>query len=310
MKSRYFRISVNASCNLACAFCHNEGQGTISRRDRRGLPVDSIVWVSRIAREEGFEKFKLTGGEPTLRPDLCELVRRLRAEGIDELSMITNGIRLAKLARPLREAGLPRINVSLHTLDEARFCRDFGGEPSQLRRIVAGIDRAIAEGYREMKINLVYGGPHPTEDLRRVLDFAAQRDLVLVLLPELPFGTSLDLEAASLRSLYRLLGRWGIRSERMIEDREGIRKRLILLEGGARVLLRDDELGEKLPYSACLRCFRRSECREGIFPVRLHADGTLHPCLADGLPATPLAEAIERRDASAVRRAMQRITHP
>lgn len=304
-RSRYFRISVTDTCNMSCAFCHNEGQGQIRKGAVRGLDVASIVWIAHIAMEEGFRKFKLTGGEPLLRTDICDIVRGLREAGVEELSIITNGTLLDRLAVPLRRAGLGRVNVSLHSLDPFRLTSEFGGTAVQLRKVVDGIDAAMAAGFDDMKINFVYGGPHPDRDLGDILSFVAERGLTLVLLPELPFGAAVSSEFVSLERLHVLLKARGIEKENQIVDAEGLRKRLIVLRNGARVVLRVDELGERRPYAACGACRSLPACREGIFPVRLTAIGALRPCLNDGIPETPLTDAIRRRDAQIVREAMQ-----
>ncbi len=143
-RSRYFRISVTDCCNMTCAFCHNEGQGPVGKGVAAALDVESIAWVAEIAFDEGFRKFKLTGGEPLIRPDICEVVSALRAVGIQDLSIITNGSLLARMASPLRDAGLGRVNVSLHSLDPYRFQSEFGSGPSLVQKIVTGIDAAIS----------------------------------------------------------------------------------------------------------------------------------------------------------------------
>jgi cyclic pyranopterin phosphate synthase len=114
------RISVTDRCNFRCVYCMpEEGMQWLDRKTI--LSFDEIERVSRIAVDLGIEEIRLTGGEPTLRPRLPELVERLSRLPLRSLSLTTNGFLLSRLARPLAEAGLKRINVSLDTLQHDRF---------------------------------------------------------------------------------------------------------------------------------------------------------------------------------------------
>jgi len=305
--SRYFRLSLTSECNLSCYFCHNEGQERLfAFRDL--LSKDDIVWLCQAARESGFRKFKLTGGEPTIRKDLFEIITGIRASGIDDLSMITNGTRLKTMARELRQAGLPRLNVSLFTLDPLRFREENGGSAETLERIVSGIDEAISVGFSDIKLNYVWHHRNRVEDFLDVAQFAAQRHLTVVVLPLMDeFGARAHDEYTTLGMVHRALREIGVREERFVLDHEGIRRRLIHLSTGATVLLRAEELGEVAPYAECASCIKRPECREGIFPLRLGADGVLKPCLAEGRAPVNLLAFIKSRDTTAVRRAFQAV---
>jgi cyclic pyranopterin phosphate synthase len=114
------RISVTDRCNFRCVYCMPEEGMQWLKRDAI-LSFDEIERLARVAVELGIEEVRLTGGEPTLRPDLPELVARLSQLPLRSLSLTTNGFLLSKLAGPLAEAGLKRINVSLDTLQHDRF---------------------------------------------------------------------------------------------------------------------------------------------------------------------------------------------
>ncbi|MDQ3811253.1 MAG: radical SAM protein, partial [Chloroflexota bacterium] len=115
------RISVTDRCNFRCVYCMPE-EGMQWLKREMLLSFDEIERLTRIAVQLGVDEVRLTGGEPTLRPNLPDLVRRLSAvEGLRSLSLTTNGFLLRALARPLAEAGLTRINVSLDTLQHDRF---------------------------------------------------------------------------------------------------------------------------------------------------------------------------------------------
>ena len=137
----YLRISLIDNCNLRCVYCMPiNGLQFLPREDL--LQPAEIAEVVRVAVSIGFRKFRLTGGEPTLRPDLLDIVERLsRIDGVDELAMTTNGVLLSKLAKPLAEAGLRRVNIHLDTLHPQRLSRIMRG--GRLEEIWRGIEARI-----------------------------------------------------------------------------------------------------------------------------------------------------------------------
>jgi cyclic pyranopterin phosphate synthase len=152
---RYLRISVTDRCNYRCAYCMPEelaGQVAFARRSAL-LSFEELVRVASVFARLGVRKLRLTGGEPTMRRGLPELVRMLaRIPGVERMAMTTNGHVLAELAHPLRDAGLGSVNVSLDTLDPDRFARVTGR--GDLARVLAGIDAAVAAGL-VVKVNAV-----------------------------------------------------------------------------------------------------------------------------------------------------------
>jgi cyclic pyranopterin phosphate synthase len=134
---RDLRISITDRCNFRCVYCMPEEGMQWLARDTI-LSLDEIERLTRIAVELGINEVRLTGGEPTLRPGLPDLVQRLsRVDGLESLSLTTNGFLLDRLARPLAEAGLTRINVSLDTLDHDRFHQV--ARRDGLERVLAGL---------------------------------------------------------------------------------------------------------------------------------------------------------------------------
>jgi len=147
----YLRVSLTDACNLRCVYCMPEQMSF--RPGNALLQDDELLTLIRLFAELGFEKIRFTGGEPTLRRNLVELIRITAATpGIKSVGLTTNGILLDYLARPLREAGLDRVNVSLDTLDEARFRKITRW--GNLRDVLAGIEAAERAGLR-VKINAV-----------------------------------------------------------------------------------------------------------------------------------------------------------
>ncbi|MFC2043748.1 GTP 3',8-cyclase MoaA [Chloroflexota bacterium] len=148
----YLRISVTDHCNLKCIYCQ---AGSVSRLPRNEiLRYEEIERLTQVAARMGINKVRLTGGDPLSRSDLTELIRMLsRIEGIDDISLTTNGILLSNHARELKEAGLKRVNVSLDTLKEDSFRRITGGNgPSE---VLSGIEAAHLAGLAPVKINMV-----------------------------------------------------------------------------------------------------------------------------------------------------------
>lgn len=148
----YLRISVCDHCNLNCVYCSESSRINLPRSEI--LSNEEIQRLVQVAASMGINKVRLTGGEPLLKSDLSKLVRALaQVEGIDDISLTTNGILLSKYATELKEAGLKRVNVSLDTLKEDRFKRITGGD--KLGDVFAGIEAAHLAGLEPVKINMV-----------------------------------------------------------------------------------------------------------------------------------------------------------
>jgi len=148
----YLRISVTDRCNLSCIYCSAGSIPHLSHDDI--LRYEEIQHIVHIAASMGINKVRLTGGEPLLRPDLSKLVWMLsQIEGIDDISLTTNGTLLSKCAVELKQAGLKRVNVSLDTLKADRFKRITG--VAQLGEVLSGIKSAHGAGLRPVKINTV-----------------------------------------------------------------------------------------------------------------------------------------------------------
>ncbi|MCK4843908.1 MAG: GTP 3',8-cyclase MoaA [Dehalococcoidia bacterium] len=163
----YLRISVTDRCNLRCIYCMPlEGVPQMSHSEL--LSYEEIQTVVRAAAELGINRIRLTGGEPLVRAELPELVRMLsRIEGIEELSLTTNGVFLKKYALELKQAGLSRVNVSLDTLkaDTFRYITRLG----ELQGVLEGIEAAKKAGFEPVKTNtVVMRGINDDE----ILDFA------------------------------------------------------------------------------------------------------------------------------------------
>ena len=177
------RISVTDRCNIRCVYCMPEAVAFLPRQQL--LTFEEIERVVRVAAGRGVTKIRLTGGEPLVRRDLPRLVERLAAiPGIVDLGLTTNGILLAPLARPLFDAGLGRINISLDTLDPDRFralTRRDG-----LDEVIAGVDAARAVGFAPIKLNAIAIKGVTEVDLIPLARFARDRDLELRFIEYMP----------------------------------------------------------------------------------------------------------------------------
>jgi cyclic pyranopterin phosphate synthase len=152
---RVLRVSLTDRCNFRCVYCM-PAEGVEWLPKAHLLSFEEIIEVARAAAEiHGIRRFKLTGGEPTVRRDLVDLVGMLlrSVPGIEDLSMTTNGALLDELALPLREAGLDRVTVSIDSLDPARFRRIT--RTGDLAAVLRGLDRAEAVGFDGLKVNCV-----------------------------------------------------------------------------------------------------------------------------------------------------------
>jgi cyclic pyranopterin phosphate synthase len=166
----YLRISVTDKCNLRCRYCMPP-EGVPLRRHGDFLTLEQMAAVARAAVGLGIAKVRLTGGEPMVKRGIVDLVRMIAAiDGIAHLAMTTNGTLLAPLARPLREAGLDSINLSLDTLDPERYRELTRG--GNIDDALAGLAAALEAGF-PVKINMVVLGDTPAGEVERMRAFAA-----------------------------------------------------------------------------------------------------------------------------------------
>jgi cyclic pyranopterin phosphate synthase len=266
------RVSVTDRCNFRCRYCMPAtGVPKLRHRDLLSLErlADTVSWL---CHELGVSRVKLTGGEPLVRGGVADLVRALAAiPGVNEVSATTNGARLVELARPLREAGLARVNVSVDSLDSQRFAELTRG--GRLADTLAGIEAALDCGLAPVKLNAVLLASSWRSDVAPLLDFAATRSLEVRFIELMRTGTEV---------------RWAEREyvpadevRRWLETRTEVVDGRMLSAGPARmstVLWRGDavRVGWITPRSQpfCDSCSR----------LRLDARGRVRRCLMDPVP--------------------------
>ncbi len=179
------RISVTDRCNIRCTYCMPETPSFLP--SERLLSPAQIEKVAQAGLELGLDKIRLTGGEPLLRPELVEIVTRLRSlPGLQDLSLTTNGMLLGKWARPLKEAGLDRLTISLDTLNEERF-QTISRRPG-LSKVLEGIAAAKDAGFTGIKLNAVILRGVNEADILPLVHYARKNRLVLRFIESMPIG--------------------------------------------------------------------------------------------------------------------------
>lgn len=178
------RVSVTDRCNIRCSYCM-PAEGVTFRPRSELLTFEEMERFVRVAVSLGIRQVRLTGGEPLLRADLPKLVRKLaRLDGLHDLSLTTNGILLPDLARPLRQAGLQRLNISLDTLSEQRF-REISRRPG-LDRVLAGIATALEVGFDQIRLNAISLRGVTETEIVPLVEFARDRGLELRFIEFMP----------------------------------------------------------------------------------------------------------------------------
>jgi len=265
----YLRISLVDRCNFQCVYCMPEGADLQYALKEHWLTHDEIL---RLLREVfipvGFTRFRLTGGEPLLRPGIVELVKAIASlPQTQDLAMTTNGFLLAELAQPLHKAGLRRINISLDSLNAETFKTIIGGRgKSRWQDVWAGIQAAHKVGFSPLKLNVVV---IPGINDHEVLDLAAlsiERDWHIRFIEFMPIGNDalFDnkgwIDSETIRS--QITQRWGLESGHVTGNGPAD---VFQIPGAKGTLGFISQMSECF----CDRCNR----------MRLSADGMLRPCL-------------------------------
>jgi cyclic pyranopterin phosphate synthase len=256
----YLRISVTDRCNLRCVYCMPAGGNPLMPRSEI-LRYEEIQAIARAAAELGITKVRLTGGEPLVRAQLTRLVRMLsQIDGIDDISLTTNGLLLRQYAAPLKQAGLKRVNISLDTLRPETFRRITTN--GKLGDVLAGIETARRANLDPVKVNMVVmRGINDDE----ILDFArltAGQGWHVRFIEPMPFAARLEFVPVS--EIQERLLSFGALEPYPFSQGNGPAKYF-------RFPRASGTIGFISPLSEhfCFSCNR----------LRLTADGQLHPCL-------------------------------
>lgn len=267
---RALRVSVTDRCNFRCPYCmprdrFGDDHTFLDRRDI--LSFEEIERLVRVFLGLGVRKVRLTGGEPLLRRDLPELVRRLRAlPGLQDIALTTNGVLLPELAGPLRTAGLDRITVSLDALDPDRFAA-LSDSRLPVGRVLEGIAAARAAGFAPLKLNCVLQRGVNEEEILPLAAFARTHGHILRFIEYMDVGSGhgwrMDRVVPAEEVARRLSERWPL--ARVDHDcPDCVAQHWRYRDGGGEV-----GLIASVTAPFCQGCDR----------ARLSADGHLYTCL-------------------------------
>jgi GTP 3',8-cyclase len=265
----YLRISVTDRCNERCLYCMPEHYSAwLPRADL--LTYDEILAVARAGVRLGFKRFRVTGGEPLLRPGIADFIARLTGiPGVESVQMTTNGTRLPELARPLFEAGLRRINISLDALDPTIYRGITAGE---LAPVLEGL-RAVKElGFESVKLNTVLIRGRNDCQIIPLVRFAAAQNVAIRFIELMPVSLTEMLDESNFLSAAE--AREIIAAEDEMEPLDAVlgfgpARYFRLKRSGAVVGF----IGALTDLHFCDRCNK----------MRLTADGRLRPCLGNHL---------------------------
>ena len=183
----YLRISVTDKCNFRCVYCMPE-EGVAMRAHDELLSAEEIAHFVRLVAPEGITRVRLTGGEPLVSHRIVPLIEEIRAiDGIEDISLTTNGALLPRLAPALREAGLDRVNISLDTLNADRFTQIT--RLGRVEQALAGIDAALEYGFEPVKVNTVVVR-RMDQDVLELAKLSLERPVHVRFIEYMPIGSS------------------------------------------------------------------------------------------------------------------------
>lgn len=190
----YLRVSLTDRCNLRCVYC--------MPADIKFMPLphllqdDELIRLVRIATTVGFDRVRLTGGEPTVHPNLVKLVGEIaRIPGIQEIAMTTNALKLEKLAAPLAQAGLKRVNISIDTLDAERFHKIT--RLGNIEQVWRGITAAERAGLNPIKLNAVIVRGYNEDDIVDLAQLTLEHAWDMRFIEVMPLGSIADFQVDS-----------------------------------------------------------------------------------------------------------------
>ena len=257
---RYLRLSVTELCNLRCRYCMPE-DGVCKKRHEEMLTQEETILAVRAAASLGIDKLRITGGEPLVKPNIVELCRACaETEGIRELCLTTNGTLLPRLAQPLKDAGVERLNLSLDTLDAEKY--RYITRIGNLADALAGIEAALDAGFEKIKLNSVLIGGFNDDEIAELAALSLRWPVDVRFIELMPMYDSGDFGPEAFIP-------YSVVTEKLpelepVEPDGGVAK-LYRLPGAK------GRIGLISPISAhfCAACNR----------IRITADGKIKPCL-------------------------------
>lgn len=287
----YLRVSITDRCNLRCIYCMpKEGLSFIGHEDI--LRYEEILRIVNVAVKNGIIKVRVTGGEPLVRRGVVDFLAELcTVEGLQDISLTTNGIFLEEFAEPLFDAGIRRINVSLDSLIPEKYKKITRG--GDLDRVLRGIEKAHKVGFAPIKINIVGICGFNDDEIENFAGLMLERPYQVRFIEYMPIGRTMDEQFTHLSN------------DVIIEQLKRIHRLVYLgrnrdeAHGPARVVKIEGARGELGFISAMSHQFCES-CNR----LRLTADGNLRTCLFSDEPSvdlkTPLREGCSDRHLQAL----------
>ncbi len=256
----YLRLSVTDRCNLRCRYCMPE-EGICKKDHSEILSEDEMIQAVEAAASLGITKLRITGGEPLVKKNILSICRRAaQVTGIKEVCLTTNGVLLPQLAKPLKEAGVKRLNLSLDTLNEDKYA--YITRIGKLETFKAGLDAAFEAGFQKVKINAVLIGGFNDDEIADLANLTMKYPVDMRFIEMMPMYDSGDFKEAAFIPYTRVLD---VLPDAQPVPQDGGVARLYRLPGAL------GNIGLISPVSAhfCGACNR----------LRLTADGKLKPCL-------------------------------
>ncbi|MBN4050479.1 GTP 3',8-cyclase MoaA [Gammaproteobacteria bacterium AH-315-M22] len=264
----YARIALNERCNLRCTYCMPE-QGVDFQPPEKLLHKDEISRLVQVLASVGVNKLRFTGGEPTLRKDLPELVAMAaNTRGIENVCLTTNGLLLHRMLDDLKHAGLTGINISLDTLSEDRFKRIT--RRSGLKQTLQNIELALQKGFSSIKINVVVMRGINDDEIEPFCELTRDSRLTVRFIEFMPF------DAKQLWSD----GDYLVRAKDIVTQLHKTYNELLVVKGSETEHHHYRIAGYKGTV-AVIPAFTRSLCRN-CNRIRITADGQLRNCLYSG----------------------------
>jgi cyclic pyranopterin phosphate synthase len=261
----YLRVSLTDKCNLRCVYCMPEDM--VFRPSSELMQDDELFTLTRVFADLGFSKFRLTGGEPTIRQNIVGIVRHIaHLPGVKDVGMTTNGVLLQDLAQPLADAGLKRINVSIDTLDPVRFKKITRW--GNLDEVWAGIEAAERAGMKPIKLNAVVVRGFNEQDVTEFAKLTMRYTWQVRFIEMMPFGEVADFAQNAIVTEEEIQQRIAAEFAPLHLQNDG------KLDGEARLYKFDGALGTVGFISSVTQPFCAS-CNR----ARLTADGVLRLCL-------------------------------
>ena len=256
----YLRISVTDKCNLRCRYCMPEN-GVCKKSHSDMLTEEEIITAVEAAAALGITKVRITGGEPLIKKNIVSICRRVAAvKGIEEVCLTTNGVFLPELAKPLKEAGVKRINLSLDTLQPDKF--SYITRVGKLDDFYAGLDAALKAGFEKIKINAVLIGGFNDDEIVALAELTKKYPVDMRFIELMPMYDGGEFDEKAYIPYKKVL-------EQLLEAVP------VTLDGGVAKLYRLPEAQGNIGLISPVSAHFCGECNR----IRLTADGRVKPCL-------------------------------